>query len=257
MVVSAFNGGVLSAFTRDLGRAVRIEDSLDALQSVLGKLGWRRLVYGWHSVSSRSGAACVPVITRALPRNWDRNWERHSPNDPYFRVAFESRLPVLWSSVRESAAALPQVQADCLHYIDDLGLGEGLTIPIPVFGRRFAFVTALDRDPAMRTISASRDSTADTGAEAEMIELIAHYFDNHVIGLSGVLNDLQVRISPREQECLDWAAQGKTVDEIALILGISSETVRVFQKRVCAKLNAVNKTHAVAKAIHMGIVTVN
>jgi len=42
-----------------------------------------------------------------------------------------------------------------------------------------------------------------------------------------------------------------------LILGISSETVRVFQKRVCAKLNAVNKTHAVAKAIHMGIVTVN
>jgi DNA-binding CsgD family transcriptional regulator len=60
------------------------------------------------------------------------------------------------------------------------------------------------------------------------------------------------RLSPREIECLAWAAQGKTYAEIGLLLGISFATVKTNLDNARFKLGAVNLTHAVALAIIYG-----
>ena len=44
-----------------------------------------------------------------------------------------------------------------------------------------------------------------------------------------------------------WTAQGKTRDEIAVIIGISAETVKTHAKSVMRKLDAVNNVSAVAR----------
>lgn len=57
------------------------------------------------------------------------------------------------------------------------------------------------------------------------------------------------RVAPltaREAECLGWAAQGKTNSEIAVILGISENTVRYHFKNVLGKLGARTRVQAVA-----------
>jgi DNA-binding CsgD family transcriptional regulator len=61
------------------------------------------------------------------------------------------------------------------------------------------------------------------------------------------------RLSPREQECLRWIAQGKHTTEIASILGISGETVREYAKGIFRKLGTNSRAQAVARACALGI----
>jgi len=58
------------------------------------------------------------------------------------------------------------------------------------------------------------------------------------------------RLTAREREVLHWVAQGKTDWEIGEILAISEQTAKAHVRNSCRKLNAVNRTHAVANALN-------
>jgi DNA-binding CsgD family transcriptional regulator len=60
------------------------------------------------------------------------------------------------------------------------------------------------------------------------------------------------KLSRREVECLAWAAQGKTYQEISTMLGISFGSVKTHLDTARFKLGAVNVTHAVALGIIYG-----
>jgi LuxR family transcriptional regulator, quorum-sensing system regulator BjaR1 len=61
-------------------------------------------------------------------------------------------------------------------------------------------------------------------------------------------------LSPREKECLQWTAVGKTSSEISLILKISEHTINHYLSSVCQKLDASNRAHMVSKAMRLGLV---
>ena len=61
--------------------------------------------------------------------------------------------------------------------------------------------------------------------------------------------------TPRECDVLYWATHGKTDREIGAMLGISVSTVRNHMRNIIHKLAAANRTHAVALALHRGLVT--
>jgi DNA-binding CsgD family transcriptional regulator len=67
---------------------------------------------------------------------------------------------------------------------------------------------------------------------------------------------LQCFLTAREEECLTWAARGKTAEEIGIILRRSRETARFHLRNAAAKLEATNRTHAVARACGMGLISV-
>jgi len=56
-------------------------------------------------------------------------------------------------------------------------------------------------------------------------------------------------LTRRETEILQWTACGKTSEEIAQLLSLSVPTVNTHIRNICGKLNAVNKSHAVALAL--------
>lgn len=60
-------------------------------------------------------------------------------------------------------------------------------------------------------------------------------------------------ISKRELECLMLTANGLTSDEIAEKLGLSVHTANQYLTNTSRKLNAVNRVHAVAKAMRLGM----
>ena len=64
----------------------------------------------------------------------------------------------------------------------------------------------------------------------------------------------RITLTDRERDVLAWAARGKTVSESADILSISDATVETHVRHAMAKLDASNKTHAVVKAIYLGLV---
>jgi DNA-binding CsgD family transcriptional regulator len=55
-------------------------------------------------------------------------------------------------------------------------------------------------------------------------------------------------LTRREIECLRWSAAGKSSDEIAIILDLSSHTVVGYLKGAMRKLDSVNRMQAVARA---------
>lgn len=61
-------------------------------------------------------------------------------------------------------------------------------------------------------------------------------------------------LAERELACLTWTAAGKTSAEIAEILELSEHTVNHYLNRATRKLDAVNRTQAVAKAIRRNLI---
>lgn len=61
-------------------------------------------------------------------------------------------------------------------------------------------------------------------------------------------------VSKREIECLRLTANGLTSEEIAASLGLSVHTANQYLANSTHKLNAVNRIHAVAKALRGGLI---
>ncbi|WP_295807293.1 helix-turn-helix transcriptional regulator [uncultured Nitratireductor sp.] len=61
-------------------------------------------------------------------------------------------------------------------------------------------------------------------------------------------------ISKRELQCLKLTANGLTSEEIAKRLGLSVHTANQYLANTTQKLNAVNRVHAVAKALRTGLI---
>ncbi|AXA41464.1 LuxR family transcriptional regulator [Rhizobium leguminosarum] len=91
---------------------------------------------------------------------------------------------------------------------------------------------------------------------AEMRELC--YIAIHVFDRLAEIRNLDTRITDtltdREIDCLNWTAAGKTSAEIAEILTLSEHTVNHYLNRATKKLDTVNRTQAVAKALRIGLI---
>ena len=61
-------------------------------------------------------------------------------------------------------------------------------------------------------------------------------------------------LSDRERECLNWVSEGKTTDEVAVILGVSSNTVNSYVSYAIQKIGASNRAMAIATAIRSGMI---
>lgn len=62
-----------------------------------------------------------------------------------------------------------------------------------------------------------------------------------------------LELSPREQDVLSQLAKGATTAEIAATLHISPNTVKTYVQRILRKLEASNRTEAVARAVTLGL----
>lgn len=60
-----------------------------------------------------------------------------------------------------------------------------------------------------------------------------------------------------ERRVLLWCGNGKTSFEISRILGLSEHTVNHYIASAVRKLDAANRTHAIAKALKMKIVDIS
>jgi len=63
-----------------------------------------------------------------------------------------------------------------------------------------------------------------------------------------------IKLSLREKEVLRWTADGKTSEEIGLILNITMDSVNFHQKRIQSKMGASNRIQAVSYAVAQGLI---
>ena len=63
-----------------------------------------------------------------------------------------------------------------------------------------------------------------------------------------------VRLSRREEQCMIWAARGKTYQEIAEILDLTFGSVKTHLDTARYKLRCMNLAHAVGVAVATGVI---
>lgn len=61
-------------------------------------------------------------------------------------------------------------------------------------------------------------------------------------------------LTDRERECLFWVSEGKTTDDIAVILTVSANTANGYIANAIQKLGSSNRAMAMATAIRSGLV---
>lgn len=73
-------------------------------------------------------------------------------------------------------------------------------------------------------------------------------------GLHDGEDSLEMKLTPREFECLFWLSRGKTTSEIADLLKITKRTVAFHTDNICIKLGASNRAQAITIAIALNLI---
>lgn len=191
----------------------------------------------------------LPHSSAGTPRlisNYHSSWTSH-----YLRNRYQAIDPVILRAGREREAfqwgqnaarlELSKAQQRLFDEAAPFGIRSGFTIPIHDYRGLFAALTfaADEREPPFLHIVKRYERA---------LQLIAVCFHIHV--RRKLLSDRVVdgvRLSPREFECLQWAARGKSAWEIGHILGISRRTAAFHLDNAKAKLGVRSITQAVAR----------
>ena len=94
---------------------------------------------------------------------------------------------------------------------------------------------------------------AETEAKLVWLAHMSNGVVGNIVGEKHAMMSVQ-ELTGRECEVLRWTAAGKTSGEIGIILGISTRTVNFHITTALTKLNAVNKTQAVVKALMLDMI---
>jgi LuxR family transcriptional regulator, quorum-sensing system regulator BjaR1 len=230
-------------------RALEFVDAVEKLNApaVVELFGAEIQAYGFNAYIMaglpRPGAAITDL---ALTHNWPQEWfetyarENFGLNDPIARYCISTVQPFEWSEARydkdtDPGAHLVMTRAAEFRFMD------GYCIPMHYDegGAVVGLVTEhLRLDPLAKSA----------------LHLTGVYAHNRIRSLMRPQREKSDLLTEREREVLRWAANGKTSWEISVILRISERTVKFHFIEASRKLNAVNRTSAVAKALARGLI---
>lgn len=231
--------------------------TFDAALKQLGEatctLGFDTVDYGFmpHARSTDGRYHAPTIVARNMPRQWLRGWGPFLREDPLLYGSYPRTLPLDWQEIQQAAWLTP-IQRQAFQFIDELGIRDGVTVPIHLPDNAFAFVTVACRE---------RYGTwrSQKSKVLERLFVLAHAFHADHGGRAKVVHSWlhDARITPRERVVLSYAAAGLSAPETALRIHRSVETVRLQRKSAMRKLNAHTMAQAVAHAIDGGIIALN
>jgi LuxR family transcriptional regulator, quorum-sensing system regulator BjaR1 len=180
--------------------------------------------------------------------NWPRGWfdrymhQHYLAVDPVIRRLRSSTKPFCWSEAPYDPAREPDAHRVMME-ATEFKLHAGFTIPI----------FTLSGDQGGVTFGGeSVELSVEDRAALHLIGIYAHARTTELRYPKVRLP--RPRLSPREAEVLKWCAAGRTSRDIGEILSISDTTVETYIALACRKLDALNRTHAVAEAIRQKLI---
>jgi DNA-binding CsgD family transcriptional regulator len=208
-----------------------------------------------HGPNDEDGAKLAEIF--GWPEAYTAHWETRGNtfHDPVSLRCRSEHLPFYWpgpaAARRRSRETLPSPR------------GERVTRELGALGLRAAFIVPVHL-PRGRVAVVGWWGPAKSRAEQEALAEVAsaplfmlgHYFLDLLRAQAPVraTGSAMAELSAREIECLTLAAGGLTDGEMAARVGVSAHTVRFHLINVAAKLNARNRTHAVALAAQLGAI---
>jgi DNA-binding CsgD family transcriptional regulator len=215
----------------------------ETLQAIASEIGVSHIAYLRLSpVKSIDVCSLVAVVTYS--RLWQKRYflKNYLTHDPVVSYGRTTDQPFDWANLPTDDPATKAFLIDAL----DHGVGRnGLSVPFR--GRRGVFsVVSFTSDLSKEEWEAYK------ATNMKNLRLLAVLIDS-ASHINFKLPAVPVHLSNREEQCLLWAARGKTYQEIAMILGLAFGTVKTNLDTARHKLQCMNVTQAAAVAFATGV----
>ncbi|WP_233998080.1 LuxR family transcriptional regulator [Erythrobacter sp. QSSC1-22B] len=185
------------------------------------------------------------LLVHDYPEEWAKVYDGFglAGKDPVRRACDKSFIGFAWETL-EQLTPLTRGDRQMLAIGRECGIGDGFTIPRHLPG--------LARGTCTFAVCPDRDLPRPQLAIAEMAGTLAL---NCALALGPAHQDEAAPVlTDRQRECLVWVARGKTSAEIAIILGIGTETVVQHLKMARERYQVHCKQSLVVAALFDGLI---
>jgi DNA-binding CsgD family transcriptional regulator len=250
-----FAKGFAMGYIDDLGRCIeRINsadnpaDAFSTFCSILENYGYNRIAYSLVTDHPSLNLPCQHGLATSYPDDWMKHYRdnQYFDIDPVVHGVMSSRRPFFWSDLVDDPN-IPKESYTLMKQAEESGIYSGIGFSL----------TGLSGEVV--GIGLARDTKCNDGKDHDFLasaHLLSTYFHE-------TYRDLILEHQPlpsvtcRETDILHWGAEGKSDEEIAMILGITARTVRFHWSNIFEKLQANGRVYAITKAIRFGLITPN
>lgn len=220
------------------------QDLEETLKAIAADIGVSHIAY-MRFAPDKSSDASLLTGTVTYSFQWQTRYflKQYVLIDPVISNGSKAVLPFDWDELPRDDPAIQAFFADALSH--DVGRNG---ISVPVRNRRGVY----------SVVSFSSNHTKPEWEQFKKnnmvkLQLISVLIDS-AASVNLKLSSSPVKLSKREEQCLIWAARGKTYQDISDILNISFGSVKSYLDTARHKLNCANLTHAVGVAIATGVI---
>ena len=162
---------------------------------------------------------------------------------PVFRWAERSSGICTWAWVKEAfeAGRLSPQEAEAVRQNAGMGISAGISVSFPAVSARSKGALGLIADPGMT----HADVETVFAKSRDKILVVANMMHLAIVHLPQLSRHRA--LSPRQREALEWVADGKTTQDVALLMGVSAAMVEKHLRLAREALAVETTAQAVAK----------
>lgn len=222
------------------------EEAFQAFCSIVAQNGYDRITYSLLTDHPSLDLPKKHGLVNSYPQDWMHYYNEHHymALDPVVRHVLDSPGPFFWGDLLEDPN-LSKVARNILQQGAEAGLYSGIGISLPGEAGEIAGIGMARSDPYQD------HKDYDFLAKAYLLSTVFHVSYRELV--KHCVHSVP-SLTEREQEVLYWAAEGKTDQEIALILGITFHTIRFHWRQIFNKLTVHGRGFAITKAIRLGLI---
>ena len=221
---------------------------------IVTKLGFDSFMYGMSMAKCKPDNESRGYVWTTLPKEWVELYDRNAyvEVDPRLTHTFSRTAPFIWDRTNVgSDFRVLQFLTDAARF----GVCSGVVFSFqdPTHARIIVAInsTILEIDARRRTEIESK-----LGDLLLLATEFHDFFMAQLIGRAGGLSQHVARLSSRELQCLQMAANGMTSADIGIKLGITERTANFHFGNIIGKLDVLNRHEAIAKAVATGLIVV-
>jgi DNA-binding CsgD family transcriptional regulator len=220
------------------------DDLADILKAIASELGLLHIAQLRFAADKSSDTSLLTAVV-TYSREWQTRYflKQYLAIDPVISHGRTALLPFDWEALARDDPVSLDFFADAVRH--NVGR-NGLSIPVRNRKNAYSLVSFTSDVPKLEWESFKRDNMTVLQHLSALIDSAA--------GTNSKLSPPTVHLSRREEQCLTWAAKGKTHQEIAGILGMSPGSVKTHLDSARHKLQCRNLTHAVGVAVATGVI---
>ncbi|HHH89077.1 MAG TPA: LuxR family transcriptional regulator [Aliiroseovarius sp.] len=233
-------------YLEEIGDLTELDRVWQLFCNEMASYGFDRLIYGYNRFGTQKYVG--PWQDALILSNLDRAFlkvfveEEYYLHAPLAEWALNNTGARSWSYLARDFEKLTDKQREVVRHNMANGLTAGYSVSFATPSPRSRAALAM----AARSGLSQDDVNAVWERHGRKINVIANMTHLKIISLPHV--NERSKLSRRQQEVLDWVADGKTYQDIATILGVSVATVEKHLRLVREKLDVETTPQAVLKA---------